>query len=493
METVQGIVGEAVNQETALCEELTRKEGELMSQRLVRERQLADLTLGRIAADVKSKETEVATMMEATKGHCDKVLRQMTSEAIATAADGLLLCRDYSQRSRGDQDVMVFTGTHWEYVIPSQWKDFVDQCARRLGLPDSKLKDHMFMNHLYENVAFNVKGYRQRIVPPDEVWLNVCNGTLQLKADGNVALRRHRKEDMFTYTLPYAYDAQAECPLWHSFLERVLPEAEAQRVLGEFMGYCLMPDHRLEKMLWLKGDGQNGKSVTLEIIEALLGSSNVSYLSLSDLTNDPIKRAGIEDKMFNISHESGKDVNPNVMKQLASGERVTIERKYHDPRDIDNYGKFGAAFNILPKAEVTGGFFRRIIILPYNVTIPDEERDDQLAQKLKKELSGILNWVLHMLPELMQRGRFTDSLICKQAYNAYLMQSDNVRLFLSEMCEPQEYSTHGAELFKAYKDYCTDALLKPLGKGNFYKRLEALTHSRVDMSNVTYFKLKIKQ
>lgn len=477
----------------SLEQEVAQKANELVAQRILREKQLLNLTLNRIVEGVKSHETEITTMVTATKGHCDKTLRQVVSDAIVSAADELLLCRDYSQRSKGDQQVVVYTGSHWEPVASPQWKDFVDKCAERCGLPEPQRKDHNFMNLLYENVAFNVKGHRMRMVPPNEVWLNVSNGTLEMKGDGSVVLREHRKEDMFTYTLPYAYDAQAECPLWHSFLERVLPEAEAQRVLGEFMGYCLMPDHRLEKMLWLKGDGQNGKSVTLEIIEALLGSSNVSYLSLSDLTNDPIKRAGIEDKMFNISHESGKDVNPNVMKQLASGERVTIERKYHDPRDIDNYGKFGAAFNILPKAEVTGGFFRRIIILPYNVTIPDEERDDQLAQKLKKELSGILNWVLHMLPELMQRGRFTDSLICKQAYNAYLMQSDNVRLFLSEMCEPQEYSTHGAELFKAYKDYCTDALLKPLGKGNFYKRLEALTHSRVDMSNVTYFKLKIKQ
>ncbi len=477
----------------SLEQEVAQKANELVAQRILREKQLLNLTLNRIVEGVKSHETEITTMVTATKGHCDKTLRQVVSDAIVSAADELLLCRDYSQRSKGDQQVVVYTGSHWEPVASPQWKDFVDKCAERCGLPEPQRKDHNFMNLLYENVAFNVKGHRMRMVPPNEVWLNVSNGTLEMKGDGSVVLREHRKEDMFTYTLPYSYDAQAECPLWHKFLDRVLPEPEAQLVLGEFIGYCLMPDHRLEKMLWLKGDGQNGKSVTLEIIEELLGSPNVSYLSLSDLSNDAIKRAGIEGRMLNISHESGKDVNPNVLKQLASGERVTIERKYKDPRDIDDYGKFCAAFNQLPRAEVTGGYFRRIIILPYNITITEEEKDDQLAQKLKGELSGILNWVLKTVPGLMKRGAFTASSICKEAFNAYLMQSDNVRLFYSEMCEPQEYTTHGAEIFKAYVNYCKDSLLYPIGRSNFYKRLEALTHSRVDYGNVAYFKLKLKE
>ena len=498
-EVVNEIVGEAVNQEASedtsfhLEQEMCEKLKELASQHLMREEQLVELTLNRIVEGVESHESEITELMVATKGHCDKSLRRIVSDAIKCSANGQLLCRDYSQRSKSDQQVIVYTGSHWEPTVPQLWKDFVDRSAEQCGVSESQRKDHTFMNQLYENVAFNIKGYHVRVNPPDEVWLNARNGTLELKSDGSVVLREHRKEDMFTYTLNYPFDSQAECPQWHRFIDRVLPEMEAQQVLAEFVGYCLMPDHRLEKMLWLQGEGQNGKSVTLEIIEALLGSGNVSYLSLSDLTNDAIKRAGIEGKLLNISHESGKDVNPNVLKQLASGERVTIERKYKDPREINDYGKFGAAFNQLPRAEVTGGYFRRIIILPYNVTITEEEKDVQLAQKLKTELPGILNWVLQALPGLMKRCTFTDSDICKKAMSSYLMQSDNVRLFYSEMCEPQEYTTIGDTLFTAYKDFCKDSLLYPLGKNRFYKRLDALTHSRVDYGNVAYFKLKVKE
>ena len=89
---------------------------------------------------------------------------------------------------------------------------------------------------------------------------------ITINSDGQVTLRNHDKADLFRYTLPYCYDPEAECPLWQTFLERVLPDGDAQLLLAEFIGYCLMPRHPLEKMLLLYGEGLNGKSVTLEVI-----------------------------------------------------------------------------------------------------------------------------------------------------------------------------------------------------------------------------------
>jgi putative DNA primase/helicase len=252
-----------------------------------------------------------------------------------------------------------------------------------------------------------------------------------------------------------------------------------------------MPHHALERLLLLYGEGLNGKSVTLEVIEAILGSVNVSYLSLSDLTNDDVKRAGIEGKLLNISHESGKDVNPNVLKQLTSGERVTVKRLYRDPRETSDYGKFIAAFNILPRAENSFGFFRRLIILPYKVTIPKEEIDRQLSSKLREELSGILNWVLSALPDLMSRGEFSPCESSERALEQYRLQSDNVRLFLSEQCEVSESTMPGQDLFNAYRNYCYESSLKNLGKKRFYERLESLGYEVVMYANLKCYKIKL--
>jgi putative DNA primase/helicase len=372
-----------------------------------------------------------------------------------------------------------------------QWMDFVVVCAMKCGIPESLLINHNFMNQLIEGMAFQLAKYRRQVIPEGEVWLNVRNGTLVIRSDGSVIPHEHSKDDLFFYCLNYSHDPQAECPQWDNFINRVLPAPDAQQLLGEYIGYILMPDHRLEKMLLLYGEGLNGKSVTLEVVESLLGSSNVSYLSLSDLSNDDVKRACIENKKLNVSHESGKDVNPNVLKQMTSGEPVLIRNLYRDPRMINNYGKLIAAFNILPRAENTLGFFRRLLILHYQVTIPREEIDRQLAAKLKGELSGILNWVLKTLPALMTRNGFSPSESCERALEQYRLQSDNVKLFLNEMCEPSEYSMLAKDIFDAYRSYCLSSSLKPLGKTRFYDRLESLGYPCEKYGNLRRFKLKV--
>lgn len=477
----------------SLEQELTQKASELDAQHTMREQQLVALTLSRITEGVVSKETDIDSLMQATKGKCQTLLKEIVMREIIRSADSHLWCQEYIQRSGSDQRVYVFTGSHWEPIEPQQWMDFVGDCAKRCGLPETLIMNHNFMNQLYEGTAFQLAKYRRQTIPDGEVWLNVRNGTLVIKSDGSVTPHEHTKDDLFFYCLGYCYDPHAECPKWHAFLDRVLPDQDAQQLLAEYIGYCLMSDHTMEKMLLLYGEGLNGKSVTLEIVEALLGSMNVSYMSLADLTNDDVKRAAIVGKMLNISHESGKDVNPNVLKQLTSGERVTIRRLYHNPDETNNYGKLIAAFNVLPRAENTFGFFRRLLFLPYLVTIPKEEIDRQLAVKLKEELPGILNWVFEALPGLMSRREFSPCESSDKALEQYRLQSDNVRLFLNEACVVSEFTTLASELFTAYRTFCINSSLKPVGKNRFYERLEKLGHERVMYASSLYFKLKLTE
>lgn len=478
------------NSSRNLEQELAGKASELAMQLEERKQTLVQTTLEAIAKTVRSKKDEILKAMS-DKGGKQQEVREIVMAEIVRVALGRLWCPAYSEKLGSEQRMKVYTGTHWQDIEPQQWRDFVGDCARRCCVSDSLCMSHSFMNQLTEGTAFNLAKSRKQRIPHGEEWLNLSNGTLVVKADGTIELRSHRMEDFFTYTLDYPYDPQAMCPQWHWFLDRVLPEPESQQVLREFIAYCLMKGHHLEKMLLLYGEGLNGKSVTLEVIEYLLGSMNVSYLSLSDLTNDDVKRAGIEGKKLNISHESGKDVNPNVLKQLTSGERVLIKHLYIDPRETNDYGKFIAAFNQLPKAEITFGFFRRLLIIPYEVTIPKDEIDRQLPQKLKSEISGVLNWVVGALPGLMSRNEFTVSPKCEMALEHYRLQSDSVRLFVNEQCQQSDFTTKGSELSNAYRNYCYESGLRPIGKQRFYERLESLGYQREIISNVPYFKLRI--
>ena len=128
--------------------------------------------------------------------------------------------------------------------------------------------------------------------------------------------------------------------------------------------------------------------------------------------NNVLMKAMDEGEEHEFVLRYSKEVNPNVLKQITSGERVLIKHLYHDPREICDYGKLVAAFNIMPRAENSFGFFRRLLILPYQVTIPKTEIDRQLAAKLKAELLSF-NGIIYPYDIITFNGRVTGYITIK--------------------------------------------------------------------------------
>ena len=243
--------GDNITDNGSFEQELEHQVGNLISQRECREERIVDITLDGIVSDVVSKEQEISGVLMGSQRSEHNKLQQIVVDEIIRAADNRLWCREYVEKLKCDQQMMVYVQTRWESVEPQQWKDFVKLCAEKCGIPEHLLKNPSFMKKLFESAAFNFAAYRKQEIPKNEVWINLQNGTLVISADGTVTLRSHRMEDLFTYTIGYGYDADAECEQWHKFLDRVLPDKNAQQLLAEFIGYCLMPDHRMVKMLIL--------------------------------------------------------------------------------------------------------------------------------------------------------------------------------------------------------------------------------------------------
>ena len=478
----------------SLEQELKAKGEALQEQAEVRSRSMVCIKLDAIAARVTSKTDELNLIAQSTgKSVSQQAMQMMVVKDVIKCAEDELWCARYSEREKGEQRMQVFTNTQWQSVDYQQWRDFVKRCAENSDLPEVMTMDTRFKNRLSENLSDNLAKYREMPFMEDGVWLNLQNGTIELRKNGDNILREHRKEDLFYYTLPYAYDPQAECPLWESFLERVLPEKEAREVLREYVGYCLMRTHKYEKLMWMYGLGQNGKSTVLEVLAGLFGLQNVSFVSLEDLSYNRFARSGIEHKLLNISYESDPKININMMKQIASGEPITIEQKYVNPRQTSDYGKLINAGNTLPRSENTFAFMRRMLILPFTVVIPEEERDNDLKIKLKQELPGILNWVIAGVPGLLERGCFTESKLCSSALDKYMLQADSVRLFREEMCEPSEYTTEAKELWQAYQRFCDeDRSLARVGRNSFYERLESLGFRPEWYGNLKRYKIRVK-
>ena len=447
--------------------------------------------------NVESKKDMIDALLE-TPGNiknAERAVRELVSKHIALAVEGKLSVIDYSQKSMAKQTVYLFAGTHWSIIDGQDYYDFVKKAAKKMGLEDLYAEDTDFMNKVFERVAFRVMGNRRFSCPQGEIWINFMNCTLEIHDGGAVVQREHNAEDFFTYVLPYNYNPEAECPLWHKFLDRVLPEDSAQMLLAEYISYCFTDNMKLEKMAVFYGGGCNGKSVALDVIEALMGRSNVSNVSLSDVTIDDEKRAQIENKLVNISTESDGKLDYAVLKQLVSGEKVNVRVLYKGTHSISSYAKFITSFNKLPKSEGTFGFFRRWLLFPFNVTIPEEEQDIDLTKKLCGELSGIFNWVLKALTFLLKNRYFSKSSLCDGALLEYKRQSNSVLLFMDAMCEiSDDASIKLSKLYQTYITFCkNEDINNTFGKKSFQEVLKSFGAKPTISHKQTCYNIKIKE
>jgi len=475
----------------ALMQDMEKQKELLAGQQGLWEHRRTAMALERIVQDVGNLSVQILQSMGQQKGWRRSVVNLVAAEVVR-AGGGELSVPNYQPRARSEQQVYLFDRTHWKQLDQQVFFDFVKDAAAQAGMLEAEREDPALMESLAQQIAFRVARSQHPYVPEQEAWINMQNGTLVIHPDGTIELRQHRREDCFRYVLPYVYDPHAQCPQWHRFLDQMLPEQDAQQILAEYVGYCLTGHVKAEKMLVLYGRGSNGKSVVLDTIEALMGSENVSNVSLADLTCDDEKRSMIEGKLLNISFESDRELDNSMLKLLVSGEPVAVRRLYVGSHVMRQYAKLITSFNVLPRAENTYGYLRRFIILPFKTTIKAEDADLQLAGKLKQELPGILNWTLEALTGFLQRQAFSESEVCRRELERYKHTANSVLLFLEDMCQADDtFTTNGKDLFASYKQYCYNDLLRPLGKLRFFEMLEAQGIRRTEFRRNIMFNIRM--
>lgn len=147
--------------------------------------------------------------------------------------------------------------------------------------------------------------------------------------------------------------------------------------------------------------------------------------------------------------------------------------------------------NELPReVENTDAFFRRFLVIPFQVTIPTNEQDPQLAQKIiASELSGIFNWVLAGLQRLLQNRKFSESNIVQKQVAEYKKESNSVAMFLEERGYQRSITEYKAvgEVYDEYKVFCVEDGYRAVGKRIFTKRCRALNLEIVKMRDYVIY------
>ena len=363
--------------------------------------------------------------------------------------------------------IYLYNGTFWSELDKDTFQKFLGEASEQMGVAKFSARYYQFREQLFKQ--FLATAYLPTPESKkDTVLINLQNGTFEISAQGT-KLRPFDHADFITYQLPFEHNTQSKAPLFEAYLNKVLPDKERQRVLAEYLGFVFIKHGsnalKEEKALILYGTGANGKSVFFEIVTAMFGRQNVSNYSLQSLTEEKgFYRAKISNKLVNYASEINGKLETSLFKAMVSGEPVEACLKYGQPFTMTDYAKFIFNCNELPKdVEHTNAYFRRFLIIPFDVTIPPQEQDKTLHSKIiESELSGVFNWVLEGLNRLLKQRRFSDCEAAQRAVEQYKIESDSVQMFLNEF--GYQVSTTNEitlkDIFSQYRSYCIDSGFK---------------------------------
>lgn len=351
--------------------------------------------------------------------------------------------------------IYMYNGKMWEKVDPTLMMAFVEMAAMRCGMDVDDVLSAKFRS-IFIAQLHNTAEFLETIDNEKDVTINLRNGIMRY--DGSkVTLEPHYKESYFTYCLDFDFDTNAECPKFHKYLDRVLPDKEQQALLQEYLGYCLSGLFlKHEKAMMLYGPmGSGGKSVLHDTLEGIFKGQLMSNYSLSEISQ-PLHRYNMQDRLINYSSEIDfSKANMEVFKQLCSCETVSARKLFHMPIEVKIKSKLMFNANSLPDIDLSESVFRRLIILPFTQVITPAEANINLAKELvQEESSGIFNWMVAGLERLTSRGRFDIPFSVQKVVNQYKKDSVNVNVFLDEMgWEKSQEVGDKVLLMQLYKKY----------------------------------------
>jgi putative DNA primase/helicase len=295
---------------------------------------------------------------------------------------------------------------------------------------------------------------------PDELdsdpWLlNVLNGTIDLRTG---ELREHRREDLITKLAPVEYDPNATAPTWEAFLKRVLPGEELRAFVQRAAGYSATGDTSEQCIFIHHGPGANGKTTFQEAIAAALGdyamrtpTETLLVKRTGGVPNDVARLKGA--RLVAASEtEEGRRLAESLVKDLTGQDTISARFMWAEWFDFKPTHALHLSTNHKPEIRGTDpAIWRRIRLIPWAVTIPPNEQDKKLTEKLRGELPGILAWVVRGCSEWLRQGLKAPEEV-RQATKAYRAEMDVLAAFLADCCvRGDDEEAFAGELWGAWK------------------------------------------
>lgn len=280
--------------------------------------------------------------------------------------------------------------------------------------------------------------------------------------------------------LPIAYVSDAPAPTrWLQFLNELLYEEDIP-ALQEYIGYCLLPVTKAQKMLLMVGKGGEGKSRIGLILRELFGSSMYTG-SLQKVETNRFARADLEYKLLLVDDDMKTEALPqtnNIKTLVTLEDKIDIERKGQQSVQGTLYVRFACFGNGSLHAlyDKSNGFYRRQLLLTTKEKPVGRVDDPFLIDKMRNEKEGILLWTLEGLHRLIRNNyRFTISERTAANLKEAMEQGNNILGFLKSEGYfeiRQGAKCKSTDFYKVYERWCMDNLEKPLAASTFIHHLK---------------------
>lgn len=308
------------------------------------------------------------------------------------------------------------------------------------------------------------------------------NGTLELGPA--MRLRRPAREDRITRLAPVEYDEQADFPLFKAFLAEILPDAEVREFVQRWFGYCLTGYAHEQVLMLFHGTGANGKTTLIDVLRHVLGDYTV-VLPFSSLLVDDRRRGGDATpdlarlpgaRLVTASEpELGKAFSEAVIKTLTGEGRLVARHLREEFFDFTPQFKLVLSCNNKPTVRGNDeGTWRRVLLVPFEETIPADQRDKHLVEKLCAEASGVFNWLVEGARWYLAEGLGVPAKV-RAATGDYRDESDPMGDFLRSWVitgdAAKGRSITAGRLYLAYEAWCTDSMVSPLSQHRFGRKM----------------------
>ncbi|MES1047213.1 DNA primase [Heyndrickxia oleronia] len=393
---------------------------------------------------------------------------------------------------------LIWNGKQWQEDSKRKIEAMAAQTLRGLYAESKEEEDKYRSKQLYEwakkcerrsiriNSILDVRpmvSVRKKDFDSHKYLFNCDNGVIDLKTG---ELLPHNRELLLTKISPIPYIKGAECPNWIAFLESIFissdgkPDYELIEFLQKAIGYSLTGITKEQVMFFLFGNGRNGKSTFINTIQDLLGeygrqTNSDTFLKKkndSGINNDVARLDGAR-FVSAVESEEGQQLSEAMVKQITGGEKMSA--RFLRQEYFEFTPEFKIFFTTNHKPIVKGGdngIWRRIKLIPFTVTIPEEKVDADLPEKLKNEMPGILNWAVEGCLKWQREG-LKDPKTVKEATDDYREDMDILGPFIAENCVVNPNGKIEAKsLYENYTKWCYSNHEIELKSRQFYRQLE---------------------